>query len=142
MYDAAGSLVATYKTVFGFPDVVSLQDYVVYGAGRLGTYDVGSTTNFYEMSDHLGNVRAVYQKNLSTGNADVVSFTDYYPHGGAMPGRNYVGSPTYRYAYQGQEKDGETYLTNFELRMYDPRLGRWHAPSKQPGGKLTDKRAF
>ncbi|HWY38579.1 MAG TPA: RHS repeat-associated core domain-containing protein, partial [Bacteroidia bacterium] len=134
MYDAAGSLVATYLTTFNIttPDSTSiltgpyLQDYVVYGAGRLGTYDVASTTNFYEMSDHLGNVRAVY-KNNGTG-AEVVSFTDYYPHGGAMPGRNYVGSPTYRYAYNGQEKDAETSLTNFELRQFDVRVGRWFAP--------------
>jgi RHS repeat-associated protein len=133
MYDAAGSLVATYQTTFNTstPDSTSyttaLQDYVVYGASRLGTYDVGSTTNYYEMSDHLGNVRAVYFKNGS-GNAEVASFTDYYPHGGAMPGRNYVNSPTYRYAYNGQEKDAETGLLNFELRQFDARLGRWFAP--------------
>jgi RHS repeat-associated protein len=30
--------------------------------------------------------------------------------------------------YGGMEKDGETNFTNFELRQYDPRLGRWFNP--------------
>lgn len=34
---------------------------------------------------------------------------------------------SYRYGYQGQfaEKDGETDWVNFQLRMYDPAIGRW-----------------
>lgn len=31
----------------------------------------------------------------------------------------------YRYAFQGQEKDGETGMEAFELRLWDGRLGRW-----------------
>jgi RHS repeat-associated protein len=31
----------------------------------------------------------------------------------------------YRYAFQGQEKDGETGMEAFELRQWDGRLGRW-----------------
>lgn len=33
----------------------------------------------------------------------------------------------YRYGYQGQfaEKDPETGLNSFELRMWDARIGRW-----------------
>ena len=64
---------------------------------------------------------------VTTGLADVVSFTDFYPHGSALPGRNYT-STGYRYNYQGQEKDAETGLLNFELRQMDPRIGRWFAP--------------
>ena len=30
--------------------------------------------------------------------------------------------------HQGQEKDQTTGLTNFELRQYDPRIGRWYNP--------------
>lgn len=45
-----------------------------------------------------------------------------------MPGRNIVGD--YRYGYQGEyaEKDQETGLNAFELRMYDARIGRWISP--------------
>jgi RHS repeat-associated protein len=31
----------------------------------------------------------------------------------------------YRYAFQGQEKDPETGMEAFELRLWDGRLGRW-----------------
>ena len=135
LYDAAGSLVCTYETDFNISrnsHVTYLKDYIVYGASRLGLYDAANSSSsnriyYYEMNDHLGNVRAVFSKN-SNGTANVVSFTDYYPHGSPLPGRNYVSSLGYRYDYQGQEKDAETGLLNFELRQFDPRLGRWFAP--------------
>lgn len=39
----------------------------------------------------------------------------------------------YRYAYQGQEKDLETGMEAFELRLWDSRIGRWLTtdPAKQ-----------
>lgn len=40
-----------------------------------------------------------------------------------MPERNIEGE--YRYAYQGQEKDPETGMEAFELRLWDARIGRW-----------------
>jgi len=40
-----------------------------------------------------------------------------------MPNRNVEGQ--YRYAYQGQEKDPETGMEAFELRLWDSRIGRW-----------------
>lgn len=52
-----------------------------------------------------------------------------------MPGRNLVGD--YRYGYQGQfsEKDEETGLNSFELRMYDSRIMRWTSPD--PYGEFS-----
>lgn len=41
----------------------------------------------------------------------------------AMPNRNVEGN--YRYTYQGQEKDQETGMEAFELRLWDSRIGRW-----------------
>jgi RHS repeat-associated protein len=81
---------------------------------------------FTTESDYLGNVRATVK--LTSGNAEVMNYTDYYPHGSAMPGRNYISSLSYKYGYQGQEKDGETGFLNFELRQYDARIGRWFNP--------------
>ncbi len=40
-----------------------------------------------------------------------------------MPERNVEGE--YPYAFQGQEKDAETGMEAFELRLWDPRIGRW-----------------
>ncbi|MFV0572058.1 MAG: RHS repeat domain-containing protein [Xanthomarina gelatinilytica] len=49
--------------------------------------------------------------------------TDYYPFGSVMPKRNVEGN--YRYKFQGQEKDPETGMEAFELRLWDGRIGRW-----------------
>ena len=38
---------------------------------------------------------------------------------------NQTTDGNYRYAFQGQEKDGETGMEAFELRLWDGRLGRW-----------------
>jgi len=56
---------------------------------------------------------------------------DYYAFGSQMPGRNY-STPSYRYGFNGMEKDdeikgisGSSY--DFGARIYDSRLGRWLA---------------
>ena len=55
---------------------------------------------------------------------------DYYPGGMAMPNQQIVGGQPYRYGYQGEfaETDPETGKPAFQLRLYDPRLGRWISP--------------
>lgn len=98
----------------------------------------------YELTDHLGNVRVVIsdEKLLTqtTGIGDatlidagdyfspkVVSFADYYAFGSTMPGRSF-SSDSYRYGFNGMEKDdeikgnGNSY--DMGARLYDPRLVR------------------
>jgi len=70
----------------------------VYGLKRLGVYNRSSATSTYEITDHLGNVRAVIQK--VNGSPVIKSFADYYPFGEQLPGRN-SNSGNYRYAFQG-----------------------------------------
>jgi RHS repeat-associated protein len=53
----------------------------------------------------------------------------YDAFGSLLPGRNY-SSDSYRYAWNGQEKDDEMHGATgtsyaYEARMYDPRIGRW-----------------
>jgi RHS repeat-associated protein len=81
-------------------------------------------------ANHLGNVRSVIAKDVSSSAVEVLSYSDYYPHGGVLPGRNFVASPSYKFggSVQGQWKDEETNFSNFELRQMDPRLGRWFTP--------------
>ena len=81
----------------------------------------------YQLNDHLGNVRAVIMKNGENA-VSLTAKTDYYPFGMPMPNRNIEGN--YRYGYQGEfaEKDKETGLNAFQLRMYDARIGRWISP--------------
>ncbi|WP_298424362.1 polymorphic toxin-type HINT domain-containing protein [uncultured Kordia sp.] len=62
--------------------------------------------------------------------ADVLSYNDYYPYGMLLPKRH-ASDESYRYGFQGQEKDdelkGEGNSHNFKYRMHDPRLGRFFA---------------
>ncbi|MEX0968183.1 MAG: RHS repeat-associated core domain-containing protein [Bacteroidia bacterium] len=91
----------------------------------------------YELSNHLGNVLTVItDKKLAVEDAlgaiayykaDILSAQDYYPFGMVMTRRSF-SSPTYRYGFNGQEKDdeisgaGNSYTA--EYWQYDSRLGR------------------
>ncbi|MHA7843645.1 MAG: RHS repeat domain-containing protein [Winogradskyella sp.] len=65
---------------------------------------------------------------------------DYYPFGSLLPKRH-GSTDTYRYGFNGKEKDdevkGEGNSYDFGARMYDPRIGRWFKTDpeffKQPG---------
>ena len=93
-------------------------------------------TKHYELTDHLGNVRAVVSdRKRATNNggfqflATVESFSEYYPFGSLLQGRH-EASNTYRFGFQGQEKNDEIHGATgtsyaFEYRMHDPRVGRF-----------------
>lgn len=57
-----------------------------------------------------------------------VAGADYYPFGLAMSDREITTEP-YRYGYQGQysEENETTGWNEFQLRMYDPKYGRWNS---------------
>ncbi|WP_205511075.1 RHS repeat domain-containing protein [Longitalea arenae] len=125
-----GSVIYTQLVTNGTPGAITPLEYEISGGGgRLGTFYRQIPVYAYEMTDHLGNVRAVVAKSAST--MEVRMYTDYYPYGGTIG-----GNPTdYRHGYQGQyaEKDGETDWSAFELRMYDSKIARWLSvdPKKQ-----------
>ena len=103
----------------------------------------------YELANHLGNVLSVNtDRKLSKAISeldpiylkqarptidyyifvpDVISYNDYYPFGMLVPNRH-GSSNSSRYGFQGQEKDPETSMEAFQLRMWDGRLGRWLSP--------------
>ena len=62
-------------------------------------------------------------------NADVVTANEFYAFGMLMPGRKFSAGSGYRYGFNGQENDNEVKgignQLDFELRIYDPRLGRF-----------------
>ena len=88
----------------------------------------------YQLTDHLGNVRAVIKK-PNSNNLEILGATDYYPFGMPMPNRHIQDANAYRYAYQGQEKDPETGKEAFKLRLWDGRIGRWL--TTDPKGQYT-----
>lgn len=149
--DASGNVMAVYS---GNNTALALNEQHIYGSSRLGIWnrsvDMDVAPNaisyiftrgnkFFELSNHLGNVLAtVSDKKIGVDpgadgtidyyNADVVSANDYYPFGMMMVGRKWNGG-NYRYGFNGQEKDDETYGEgneyDFGARIYDPRLGRF-----------------
>jgi RHS repeat-associated protein len=91
----------------------------------------------FEITDHLGNVRAVVTGQKKADNsATIVALTDYHEFGSPMGDRSYT-LEAYRYGYQGSENDKELWGgagINTEFRMLDPRIGRWFMadPITQP----------
>jgi RHS repeat-associated protein len=58
--------------------------------------------------------------------SEIVGGADFYPFGLTIEDRQ-IQREFYRHGYQGQfsEKDEETGWNHFELREYDPEIGRW-----------------
>ena|GEM_PF-6884977 len=95
----------------------------------------------YEIQDHLGNVKVVfddYKEPVSGGSGsekydlNVLSLLNYYPFGMSMPGMGYEAGGS-RYGFNGMEKDdvikgvGNSY--DFGGRnLYSSRLGRFGSP--------------
>lgn len=159
--DVYGNPFAIYSvTGAGNPQLSELE---IYGSSRIGS--LVNRTSFgargevitpykgdksYEFTDHLGNVMAVVSDmllpqlnsggDLIVGNDyEIRSYQDYYPFGLMMPGRKYVSSTSYRYGFNGMERDDEfksagNHYTSY-WRQYDPRLGRWFSsdPVTFPG---------
>jgi RHS repeat-associated protein len=130
--DISGNVLATYITNSG---TVTETEFSIYGASRIGGAEKSGTSPYaytYELTDHLGNVRATISRaKISVNNimvADIKTWQDFFPHGSILPGRQ--GGIAYKHDYQGQfsEKDPETDYNSFELRMYDSKIGRWLCP--------------
>jgi RHS repeat-associated protein len=66
---------------------------------------------------------------ITHSQSPIVAGADYYPFGLVMEGREITDEP-YRYGYQGpfSEKDALTELNEFEVRLYEPKYGRWLQP--------------
>ncbi len=118
--DVSGNVISIYnKSVFTSGAIIQ-KELPIYGGSRLGVYNKQGTTQ-YQITDHLGNVRAVIEK--INGRMEIADYADYYPFGEKLPLRNTFSE--YRYAFQGQELDKETGMEAFQLRLWDGRIGRW-----------------
>lgn len=121
----SGDIKCTYEQDLVTPSNSS-QQYNINGTSRIGTY-YKNGDYIYELTDHLGNVRATINRNKVANEAVVETYADYYPFGEQLPGRVNSGSLLYKYTYQGQfaEDDKETSYKQFEARLWDGRTGRW-----------------
>src|SRR3990172_2308798 len=115
----SGNIMAIYSIT---DTVMHVSELPIYGSSRLGLFKPGldrSDTladsisiytrelddNEYELTDHLGNIRAVLsdikEPTDTTGGphdflAAITAYNNYYPFGMLMPGRNY-SSTDYRF---------------------------------------------
>jgi len=138
VHDAIGNEVSIYDTK-STPTPVQTE-VPIYGASRTGIYKkvynpsspyaLSSTSMVYELKDHLGNVRVTIDRNKVGNAAHVLMWADYHAFGEVMQGSQ-MNNPNPalndRYGYQGEyaECDEETGWNSFDLRMYDPVIGRW-----------------
>jgi RHS repeat-associated protein len=106
--------------------------YIITPEGKIinsGT-DVAPIWNWeYNLTDHLGNVRAVIAPKANVGYANVVQETSYFPFGMVMSGISSFTSKN-KYLYNGKEIQSDFGLNwyDYGARFYDPALGRWHTP--------------
>lgn len=110
---------------YNYEDLVDKNQKTPYGHGDLSAFTTTRTVGlrYYELTDHLGNVLATVLDrkygHLPSGatsydywNASLGTVTDYYPGGMVMPGRYKqagVDSNSYRFGFNGQQKDNEVY---------------------------------
>jgi RHS repeat-associated protein len=156
--DAQGNVMAVYKNTTNNSTGTSylLTERNIYGSSRVGlntepvemfaaitpsTYiphTIGAKQ--YELTNHLGNVLAVVTDKkipidsdndgvINYYQAELVASQDYSPFGVLLDGRTFA-SESYRYGFNGKEKDdevkgvtGSSY--DFGSRIYDPRVGRF-----------------
>lgn len=109
LYDTRGNIVSQ--------DDIFLHVYVNQMA------ESGNTEIFYDQLQVNITYAPLVDKSELQG---LIAYTDYYPYGLPLSDKYVVGQG-YRFGYQGQyaEADQETGFNSFELRMYDPAIGRW-----------------
>ena len=84
----------------------------------------------YNVTDHLGNVRAVFADINGSGTitgADMQQFSDYYAFGREIAcNQNITPSPDNKYKYNGKGYQQDLAENDYGARFYDAAIGRWN----------------
>jgi RHS repeat-associated protein len=133
-------LTSVLNNFVSYSGVYLVGSYVSQTTPSLSATAMKHTVNMkvYELNNHLGNVlvtvsdaRQILNTSTAvTGFAAIVkSATDYSAFGAPMAGRVYTSS-SYRYGFNGKEKQDEMHGNSgdeydFGARIYDTRIARW-----------------
>lgn len=117
--EAQGYTEANNKVKFGSPVTINQTGYIYVWVSN----ETEATKVWFD------DLSVVHRKNI------VSQATDYETWGGVLREQKYNEDENYRYGYQGKyaERDEETGWNHFELREYDPVIGRW--TTKDPEGQ-------
>ncbi|MCU0354674.1 MAG: hypothetical protein MUD08_13200 [Cytophagales bacterium] len=77
-------------------DSIAQEEIRLSDSGRIGVYRTQEDKYVYELSDHLGNVRAVIAQTKVQAKAEVLEYSDYYAIGGVARAG---GELRYRHGY-------------------------------------------
>lgn len=86
--------------------------------------NTGTYSYEYNLSDHLGNVRATFYQNPNSHLLEVIQRDDYYAFGLRKMGL--PNSNTNKYLYNGKELQEELGEFDYGARFYDPEIARWN----------------
>ena len=133
--DASGQVTSIYDLETSTSNYKQ-EEIPFYGTSRIGSLHKNTTlasddAYYYELKDHLGNIRQTIKVEGSS-ETWANHKSDYYPFGMKLlnPASN-INS--YRYGYQGEYAEDETLengikANSFQLRLYNPKFGRWLNP--------------
>jgi len=116
---ATGSTINTTDYVGGIQYTNGVIDFIQTEEG-IARNSGGAYTYEYNLSDHLGNVRASFD--IYGGAVRMLQRDDYYAFGL----RKAVVGGTNKYLYNGKELQEEVEQYDYGARFYDPVIGRWN----------------
>jgi RHS repeat-associated protein len=131
VYDATGQKLKKLSNLDGTSDYVSGIHYennsiafIQTEEGRALAAGGGNYNYQYNLSDHLGNVRASFWRNPNSQSLEVVQQDNYYAFGLRKAVTSI--SPDNKYLYNGKELQKGLDQLDYGARFYDPVIARWN----------------